>query len=293
MPHIQAARSRTEMRRGSGGLPKPGLMWTIVLLTLASACVSLPGSEAPTPQSAPASQLIVFAASSLTDAFDEIGKAFTAQHPGVEVTFSYGGSSTLAAQINEGSPADVFASANDKQMGVVQTAGRIAGETTLFVTNRLVVITPSSNPAGVHTLADLARPGVKLLLAAPGVPVRDFAEAMFDKAVQDASFGSDFKQRVLANLVSEEQNVRQVTAKIALGEADAGVVYVTDVTSSVAGQLALVDVPPELNVIAQYPIAVVSETKQPELARAFVDFVLGAEGQGILAKWGFSPPPAG
>lgn len=236
---------------------------------------------------------MIFAAASLTDAFDEIGAAFSAQHSGVEVILNYGASSTLAAQIGEGSPADVFASANERQMGVAQAAGRVTGDAPIFATNHLVVITPIGNPAGVQSLADLARPGVHVLLAAPGVPVRDFAEAVFDRAAADSSFGSDYKQRVLANLVSEEQNVRHVTAKIALGEADAGVVYVTDVSSSVSGRLAVVEIPPQFNITAHFPIGMISDSKQPALARGFVDFVLGPEGQRILAQWGFSPPPGG
>ena len=236
---------------------------------------------------------MIFAAASLTDAFDEIGAAFSAQHSGVEVILNYGASSTLAAQIGEGSPADVFASANERQMGVAQAAGRVTGDAPIFATNHLVVIMPIGNPAGVTELRDLARPGVHVLLAVPGAPVRDLAETMFERAAQDPGYGKDFKQRVLVNLVSEEQNVRQVTAKIALGEADAGVVFVTDVTSSIAGQFALVEIPSQFNVTAEYPIAVIRDTGQPELAREFVDFVLGPEGQRILAQWGFSPPPGG
>ncbi len=231
--------------------------------------------------------LTVFAASSLTDAFNEMATAFKATNPNVDIAFNFGGSSTLAAQLAEGAPADVFASANNKQMQVTIEAGRIVDPAVTFARNRLVVVIPADNPAHIKTLHDLATPGVQLILAAPGVPVRDYTDTMLEKLAADADYGDDYRQAVLANLVSEEDNVRQVVAKIALGEADAGVVYLSDVTPDIANTVITLDIPDEVNTIASYPIAITKDSALPELAQAFVDFVLSEDGQAILTHWNF------
>ncbi len=225
--------------------------------------------------------IIVFAASSLTDAFEEIGAAFETEHPGIEVVFNFGSSSSLAAQLSEGAPADVFASANLKQMQAAQDSSRINGSPHIFAHNRLALIVPSDNPAGIGSVSDLAKPGVLLVLAAPGVPVRDYTETMLDR------MGENTRQAVLANVVSEEDNVRQVVAKVALGEADAGIVYLSDVTPDIAPDVRLITVPDDLNTIADYPIAITDDASG--MAQSFVDFVLSEAGQNILARWGFVP----
>lgn len=231
-------------------------------------------------------ELVVMAASSLTDAFNELADAFEAANPGVEVLPNYASSSSLATQIVEGAPADVFASANFTQMNVAVDAQRIDGEPVAFLTNRLTIIVPADNPAGLETYADLANAGIALVLAAPDVPVRDYSDQaialMGDAAWQAA---------VYANLVSEEPNVRQVATKVSLGEADAGIVYTSDVTPDIASSVLQIAIPDEMNVIASYPIAVVKDAPAGDVAQAFVDFVLSAEGQAILAKWGFGPRP--
>lgn len=231
-------------------------------------------------------ELVVMAASSLTDAFNEIADAFELANPSVEVLPNYASSSSLATQIVEGAPADVFASANFTQMNVAVDAQRIEGEPTAFLTNRLTIIVPADNPAGLETYADLGNSGVALVLAAPDVPVRDYSNQaialMGDAAWQAAVF---------ANLVSEEPNVRQVATKVSLGEADAGIVYTSDVTPDIASSVLQIAIPDEMNVIASYPIAVVKDAPAGDMAQAFVDFVLSAEGQAILAKWGFGPRP--
>lgn len=231
-------------------------------------------------------ELVVLAASSLTNAFDEIAMAFEAQNPGVDVLASYASSSDLATQLSEGAEADVFASANQKQLDVAASAGRITGDSTLFLTNRLAIVVPADNPAGIETFVDLVNPGIKLVLAAPGVPIRDYSDQSIALMGDEA-----FQAAVYANLVSEEPNVRQVATKISLGEADAGIVYTSDVTPDIVDLVAQVEIPNELNVLAAYPIAVVEGAPQPELAQAFVDFVLSPNGQAILAKWGFDPRP--
>jgi molybdate transport system substrate-binding protein len=233
--------------------------------------------------------LVVFAASSLADAFDEIAAAFEAEHDGVEVLFSFGGSSELAAQIAEGAPADVFASANARQMAAAQDSGRILAEAVTFARNRLALIVPADNPAGIGALSDLALPGLTLVIASDGVPVRDYTESMLERLAADPAFGPSFVDAFRANVASEEPNVRQVAAKVALGEADAGIVYHSDVTPDLRDQVRSLPIPDEFNVVAEYPIAVVADSPSPELAQTFVDFVLSESGQAALDTWGFLP----
>jgi len=238
-------------------------------------------------QPAEPSELLVFAAASLTDAYDEIADLFEAAHPEVTVVANYGGSSALATQLLEGGVADIFASANETQMQKLVDAGRVEETPQVFATNRLVVIVPADNPAGIETLADLAQSGIALVLAIPGVPVRDYADKMFEGLAGDPELGAGYADAVYANLVSEEDNVRQVAAKVALGEADAGVVYTSDVTPDIFDDVLQIQVPEAYNVIATYPIAPLKDAPQPETAQAFVDLVLSEEGQSILQKWGF------
>ena len=233
--------------------------------------------------------LTVFAASSLTDAFNEIGDNFKTANAGVEVVFNYGSSSTLATQLSEGAPADIFASANARQMTVASDAGRIAGKPQTFAKNRLILIVPADNPANIQSLRDLANAGVKLVVAAPGVPVRDYTDAMLAKLLTDPNYGEAYQTAFMANIVSEEDNVRQVSAKVALGEADAGLVYKSDVTPDIAEQVIAFPIPDTINTLATYPIAATDNTAAPELAAQFISYVLSDEGQDILAKWGFIP----
>lgn len=229
-------------------------------------------------------ELVVFAAASLTDAFTELAEAYEAQNPGVTVRLNFGGSSQLAAQLREGVPADLFASANAAQMTAVVEAGRIeAGNTAVFATNSLTVIVPADNPANITQLEDLAQPGVALILAVEGVPVRQYTDDIV------AALPADFQTNFYANLVSAEDNVRQVAAKIALGEADAGIVYTSDVTPDIVDRVQQIAIPDAQNVIATYPLAPLADAPSPAQAQAFIDFVLSAEGQAILARWGFGP----
>lgn len=245
------------------------------------------GTPAATPEPE-ARTLTVFAAASLTDAFTEIGENFQTANPGVTVTFSFAGSQTLRTQIEEGAPVDVFASANTKEMEALVTDDFVAGDAAqLFLTNKLVVILPENNPVGIETLEDLAKPGIKLVLAAKEVPVGKYSRESL--ALMDASFGNGFLNKVLANVVSNEDNVKQVSAKVQLGEADAGIVYMSDAVA--APELKSIGIPAELNVIAKYPIAPLVKSENAGLARAFIDYVLSDEGQAILIKWGFGLKP--
>jgi len=234
--------------------------------------------------------LNVFAAASLTASFTDLGKLFEAAHPGVTVVFNFAGSQQLAQQINEGAPADVFASANSKQMDVVIDAGNIVkGTETIFARNRLVVVFPKDNPEGLKELKDLARSGLKLVFAAKEVPVGQYALDFLDKATAEPAFGANFKDDVLKNVVSYEDNVKAVLTKVALGEADAGIVYMTDISGEDARKVGSLDIPDALNVVASYPIAPVKENKKADLAQAFIDMVVGPKGQAVLAKYNFAP----
>ncbi len=241
-----------------------------------------------TPAAPEAATLNVFAAASLSDAFNEIGAAFGAANPGATVVFNFAGSNQLATQITEGAPADVFASANAAQMDAAVASGRIdAGAAQQFVTNRLVVVTPADNPAGITTLQDLATPDTLLVLAAEEVPVGRYSLEFLDLAAAGAAFDSGFRETVLANVVSYEENVRSVLNKVALGEADAGIVYTSDLVG--VDGVASLEIPDALNVVAQYPIAPLNDSEQPELAAAFVEWVLSDAGQAILGNYGFGP----
>ena len=228
-------------------------------------------------------ELTVFAASSLTDAFTQIGTNFEAANDGTTVTFNFGSSGDLASAIETEGTADVFASASQTYMDYVDAAVGVEDRAD-FVQNKLVVITPPDNPAGITSLEDLAEPGVQVVLAAEGIPVGDYArEALTSAGIAHAG---------LANVVSNEEDNASVVAKITAGEADAAIAYISDVTSAVAPQLTAVEIPDDVNVIATYPIAVVSTSANGDLAAAFVGYVTGAEGQATLAEFGFLPPPA-
>ena len=254
---------------------------------------SAPATQAPTATSAPPSvpaprTLTVFAAASLTDAFSEIGHGFEASHPGVTVRFNFAGSQTLSTQITQGAAADVFASANHTEMDKVVSAGLVSqGAPRDFLTNVLVVILPKGNPANLLTLRDLARPGIKLDLGDETVPAGKYARQVLDNMSKDPSYSVGFAAQVLANVVSNESDVKQVVAKVQLGEADAGIVYVSDAIA--APELRTIEIPANLNVVAKYPIAALTQAAQPELASEFIDAVLSAEGQAVLKKWGFTP----
>jgi molybdate transport system substrate-binding protein len=252
----------------------------VCLILILSACSSKTGSGTPASGS---TALTVFAASSLKGAFTQIAGDFTAANPGDTVTFNFGPSDGLAAQIESEGTADVFASASGKYMDEVQQKVGVQGRAD-FAQNRLVIITPTDNPASIASIADLAKPGVKLVLAAAGVPVGDYArEALANAGIADAAG---------ANVVSNEEDDASVVAKITSGEADAAIVYASDVTDQVASQLNAIAIPDAMNVLATYPIAVVTGTKNAAAAQTFVAYVTGAAGQATLKTFGFLPPPA-
>lgn len=233
-------------------------------------------------------ELTVFAAASLTDAFGDMKADLETAHPGLAVTYNFAGSQALVTQLNEGAEADVFASANNAQMTAAAENGSIAGDPVTFVRNQLAIVTPADNPAGIDAPADLGEEGIKLVLAQAEVPVGRYSRESVCLMGQDtAVFGEDFVGRVAGNVVSEEEDVRDVLAKVELGEADAGIVYVSD--AAFAGdEVQLIAIPADFNVIATYPIAEVNGG-DAALADAFIAYVLSPEGQATLAEFGFEP----
>lgn len=230
--------------------------------------------------------LSVYAAASLTDAFTEIGKSFEAEHSEVTVVFNFGGSQNLRTQIEQGAPADVFASANTKEMDILVAQNFVTPNVPqIFLTNQLVVILPRNNPAGITSLEDLSNPGLKLVLAAEEVPAGRYARQVLENL--NSIFGGDYKDRVLANVVSNEDNIRQAVTKVQLGEADASIVYVSDAVA--VPELQKIEIPVDVNVLAEYPIAVLAESTNSNLSNDFIAYVLSTEGQTILKKWGFTP----
>ena len=216
----------------------------------------------------------VFAAASLTGAFEALAPGFEAANPGVKVRYSFAGSSSLATQVQQGAPADVFASADEANMEKVVDSGDVGGGPEVFANNRLQVVVAAGNPEGIRGLADLARPGLAVALCAPAVPAGRYAAEAFAKA------------GVAPPPASQELDVKAVVTKVSLGEADAGVVYTTDVRAG-GDEVAGVDIPESQNVTARYPIATLDDAANPEAAAAFVDFVLSPEGQAVLAAFGF------
>ncbi len=232
-------------------------------------------------------ELVVFAAASLTEPFREVGKQLELSYPGLKVIYNFGGSSALRMQLERGAHADVFASADTIQMEQAKKNGVVQGNTSIFVKNRLVVIVPLENTTKITTFCDLGKPGVKFNLAHANVPEGNYSRPAIAKASADC--GSDFAQRTLSNVVSEEENVKQVVTKIQRGEADASVVYVSDVTAKVSKDVRTIAIADTYNQLATYPIALTNEVKNRAMAEAFIAFVLSPEGQVLLRGHGFIP----
>lgn len=235
--------------------------------------------------------LTVFAAASLTASFEDIKSDLETANPALTITYNFAGSQALVTQLTEGAQSDVFASASRTQMTNAVDAGVIAGEPEVFTRNRLTIVVPADNPAGIESAADLAAAGLDLVLAAPEVPVGQYArEAACKMAADAATYGDGFLDGFAGNIVSNEDNVKAVLTKVQLGEAEAGIVYTTDVTADVAGDVLQIEIPAEVNVVATYPIAPV-EGGDAALAGAFISYVLGPDGQATLAEYGFEPAP--
>ena len=244
-----------------------------------------------TPTVAPVTgKVTVFAASSLTNVFGEIAASFQMANPGSTVEFNFAASSALAVQLDQGAPADIFASADTANMERVTSKGLIEGAPVIFARNAPVIVVPAANRAGVNSASDLARPGVKLVLAGPDVPIGNYARQIIDRLAADPTYGAAYRDATLKNLVSNEANVRAVLTKVDLGEADAGIVYRTDALVS-GPKVKVVAIPDSANVVANYPIGLVRYAKNRDAGRAFLRYLGGAEARTLLQAAGFDVAP--
>lgn len=234
-------------------------------------------------------EVIVFAASSLTEPFNEMKAKLEKAHPDLKIMINFGASNTLRTQLEQGAKADLFASANQTEMDLALKAGLVAGQGKTFVRNRLVLILPLGNPGQVARLQDLAKPGLKFVTAQKDVPVGGYTLTALDKMSLDPAYGSDFSVKVQANIVSREANVKQVVSKVQLGEADAGIVYFSDVSATISSEITTLDIPDQFNTLASYPISILKASANPTGAKVFQNYVLGTEGQAILKKNNFIP----
>jgi molybdate transport system substrate-binding protein len=252
-------------------------------------CTPLPVVLPPTPSpGATLASLTVFAAASLNKPFSIMGQAWAAQHPGSELTFSFDSSSALRAQIEEGAPVDVFASADLRNPQALVEDCLAPGPPIVFATNRLVIVVPMANPAGIDSPDELATPGVRIVAAGEDVPITKYSEQVLAKLAALADAPDGYIDAVNANIVSREDNVAAVLAKLELGEGDAGIVYTSDAANSEGVTPVLF--PDEANVVAQFGAVSVADTDSSEGAAAFLDYLDGAEAQAILGQFGFLPP---
>lgn len=233
-------------------------------------------------------ELLIFAASSLTDAFIELAQEFE-DDSNIQVTLNFAGSSTLSAQLMQGAPADIFASANLEQIQTLIDDGLILQDTPITLAeNELIIITPIENPAEISSPQDLANVDILLVVAAPSVPIREYTNILLDNLT--GLYEDNFSERVQQNIVSEEFNVRQIVARVALGEADAGIVYRSDITDDIADLVQIIPLPEDTSPRANYVIAPLIDSDNLSNANQFIDFVLSDAGQSILQAWGFCSP---
>jgi molybdate transport system substrate-binding protein len=256
----------------------------LALTALAMVSCSGDGGESASPTGARDSasagvegEITVFAAASLTESFTEVGEAFSATNPGATATFSFDASSSLVEQITQGAPADVFASADSANMDKLTEAGLNGSEPVMFATNLLTIVVAPGNPLGIAGVGDLADADLTTVICAEVVPCGRYATEIFANA------------GVTVTPDSFEQSVRGVVAKVTAGEADAGIVYVTDVTAAGDGA-DMIEIPEDINVLAEYPIATVEGSGSAEVGEAFIEFLTGPDGQAIMAEYGFGAP---
>jgi len=246
----------------------------------AFALVACGGGSAPQPAAGQAPKLTgtltVLAAASLTEAFTKIGDQLHAKNPDLDVKFSFAGSPTLVTQVQQGAPADILATADQTNMAKVTGASLNSGAPSVFAHNKLTIAVESGNPKKINGVSDLANPAIKVAVCAPGVPCGTYSTSTFSKA------------GVTVKPVTQEQDVKSVLTKVGLGEVDAGIVYVTDVKSA-AGKVDGVTIPDAQNTIAEYPITELKSEQNATAAKAFLDYVLGKDGQKVLADYGFLP----
>ncbi len=253
-----------------------------IVATIAVACT-------PAPASGKTAALTIFGAASLKDALAALVPAYHAAVPGATLTVATDSSATLRTQIEQGAPADVFLSADRTNPRTLVDAGLTDGPAVDFAGNTLTVIVPTDNPAGIESPADLARPGIKIVAAGDDVPIATYTDQAIARLAALPGYPAGFARSCTANIVSREQNVNAVVAKIELGEGDAAIVYITDARASTA--VAAVAIPDAANVAAAYAGVVVAASTNHDQAHAFLDWLAGPAGASILARFGFVPPP--
>ncbi len=283
--------------------PRIAVLTSIVAIALAacssggaSPSASAAASAAPTTaasastgaSTAAGAALTIYGAASLKGVLDRAKAAYEAANPGTTLTISTDSSAALETQIEQGAPADVFLSADTANPKKLVDKHLAAGDPVSFATNKLTIVVPASNPAGIRSPADLARPGVKVIAAGDSVPITKYATQLVQNLAREPGYPADFVAAYAANVASKEDNVKALIAKVELGEGDAGIVYVTDARTS--DTVTRIDVPDAANVPATYDGVVVGASRNPAAARAFLDWLAGPGGQAILTSLGFLPP---
>lgn len=234
-------------------------------------------------------ELTVFTAASLTGAFTEIGQMYK-NETDINVVFNFDGSQVLRTQVENGAYADIFVSANTKQMNLMKNEGFMNNSSiTVFTRNKPVIVVPKDNPARIQNISDLAKPGIKIVIGTKDVPIGDYTLQILAKLANDSAFGPEFTKKVMANVVSNETNVNYVTSKVALGEADAGVAYVSDITKNLSSRITKIEIPDKYNVIATYPMGILKQSKYTAQAQGFIELVRSDKGIAVLEKYGFEP----
>jgi molybdate transport system substrate-binding protein len=270
-----------------------GVVVLLMLLTvLVAGCTSSPTASptvTATPTAVPQNvTLTVFAAASLSGAFNETIADYEALHPNVNIMPTYAGTQVLVTQVQNGAPGDVFASASTSYMNTLVKGGYMVNSSVAnFTENKLALIVPTNNPANISGLSDLNKSGVKIVICAPSVPCGSYTLQVLNKTANNSAYGPAFKTGVMANVVSQETDVNSAVSKIALGEADVAFVYQSDVPASMQGQVKVITLPDNVNVLAVYPIGVLSQSKNQAVAQDFENYVLSANGTAILDKYHF------
>jgi molybdate transport system substrate-binding protein len=237
-------------------------------------------------------ELTVFCGAGLTGAFNEIEQLHK-NTSNFRIGFNFDGVPALRAQIEQGAYADVLVSANLKHMNALKAEGYIDNDTVrIFAKNKVAVIVPNDNPANITNLMDLTRPGIKISIGTKELPAGDYARQVLDKLANDSEYGPAYKEKVMANIVSEETTVSLIMSKVALGEADAGFAFISDVSPQMAGKVTRIFIPDRFNVLGDFPIGVLKQSDCPQQSREFIDLVMSAKGQAILKKYGFIPEAA-
>jgi molybdate transport system substrate-binding protein len=301
-PATALVRNEVDLKMRSIPSARPALLLGALILALAACSAgasSPPGmpSESATAVSsrAPATatpaarvELTIYGAASLKGALEKARTSYEAANPGTTLKISTDASSALETKIEQGAPADVFLSADTRNPQKLVDAGLAVGDPVPFAGNRLTVIVPAANPAGITTPADLAKSGVKVIAAGDAVPITTYADQLITNLAGEPGYPADFAAAYAANVVSREDNVKAVVAKLELGEGDAGIVYVTDAAAST--RVAAIDVPDTANVVATYAGVVVTASPNAAAARAFLTWFAGPDGHAILGSFGFLPP---